>query len=47
MKMINNIVFTKNRPLQLDAYLEGLHRHFPLELIQTYILYKVELFEEE
>ena len=47
MKMISNIVFTKNRPLQLDAYLESLYRYFPSELIQTYIIYKVELFEEE
>lgn len=47
MKNISNIVFTKNRPLQLDAYLEGLYRHFSPELFQTYILYKRELFEEE
>jgi len=46
-KMISNIVFTKNRPLQLDAYLEGLYRYFPAELIQTYIIYKIERFEEE
>jgi len=47
MKMISNIVFTKNRPLQLDAYLESLYRYFPSELIQTYIIYKIELFEEQ
>lgn len=46
-KLISNIVFTKNRPLQLDAYLESLYRYFPAELIQTYIIYKVERFEEE
>ena len=46
-KMISNIVFTKNRPLQLEAYLESLYRYFPRELIQTYIIYKVELFREE
>jgi len=46
-KMISNIVFTKNRPLQLDAYLESLYRYFPAELIQTYIIYKAELFNEE
>lgn len=46
-KLITNIVFTKNRPLQLDAYLESLYRHFPAERIQTYIVYKVELFSEE
>jgi len=47
MKMISNIVFTKNRPLQLEAYLESLYRYFPSELIQTYIIYKIELFEEQ
>lgn len=46
-KMISNIVFTKNRPLQLDAYLESLYRYFPSELIKTYILHKAELFDEE
>lgn len=46
-KMISNIVFTKNRPLQLEAYLESLYRHFPQEIIQTYVIYKVELFAEQ
>jgi len=46
-KKIGNIVFTKNRPLQLDGYLESLYRHFPAELIRTYILYKPELFDNE
>jgi hypothetical protein len=46
-KMISNIIFTKNRPLQLEAYLESLYKYFPSELIQTYIIYKVELFAEE
>ncbi|UCC98528.1 MAG: hypothetical protein JSW66_01275 [Phycisphaerales bacterium] len=46
-KRISNIVFTRNRPLQLEAYLESLYRHFPRELIQTYIIYKVELFAQE
>ena len=46
-RMITNIVFSRNRPLQLDAYLEGLYRHFGAEQIQTYIIYKVELFSEE
>jgi len=46
-KMISNIVFTKNRPLQLDAYLESLYRYFPSALIQTYIIYKPELFEKQ
>ncbi|MHC4323898.1 MAG: hypothetical protein ACYSUX_06465 [Planctomycetota bacterium] len=45
--MITNIVFTKNRPLQLEAYLQSLCRFFSRELIQTYIIYKVELFEDE
>ncbi len=44
MKMIGNIVFTKNRPLQLDAYLRSLYRHFPSDLIQTHIIYKAERF---
>jgi hypothetical protein len=46
-KMISNIVFSKNRPLQLEAYLRSLYRYFPAELIQTYIVYKVELFRDE
>lgn len=46
-KMISNIVFTKNRPLQLHAYIESLYRYFSPELIQTYIIYKAELFGEE
>ncbi len=46
-KLITNIVFTKNRPLQLHAYLESLYQCFPAEKIQTYIVYKPELFGEE
>ena len=46
-KKISNIVFTKNRPLQLEAYLESLYRYFPADRIQTYIIYKVDLFSEE
>ena len=45
--LISNIVFTKNRPLQLDAYLTSLYRHMPSEQIQTYALYKREMFDEE
>jgi len=45
--MISNVVFTMNRPLQLEAYLETLYRHMPQELIQTYIIYKVDLFDEQ
>lgn len=46
-KVISNIVFTRNRPLQLEAYLESMYQHIPKELIHTYILYKVDLFDEE
>lgn len=46
-RLISNIVFTKNRPLQLEAYLESLYRHLPRDLIQTYILYKSDLFDEQ
>ncbi len=46
-KSISNIVFTRNRPLQLEAYLESLYRHLPEERIRTYLLYKVDLFEEQ
>ena len=46
-KLISNIVFTKNRPLQLEGYLESLYRYFPAERIQTYIIYKPELFSKE
>jgi hypothetical protein len=46
-KAITNILFTKNRPLQLEAYLESLYRYFPSNLIQSYIIYKEELFKEE
>lgn len=47
MKLISNIVFTKNRPLQLNGYLESLYRHLPPEQIRTYILWKQELFTRE
>ncbi len=46
-KLISNIVFTKNRPLQLHGYLESLRRSLPAEAIQTDILYKPELFDSE
>lgn len=45
--IISNIVFTKNRPLQLDAYLESLYNCLTRQLVQSYIIYKVELFEQE
>jgi len=44
---VSNIVFTTNRPLQLEGYLESLFKHFPEELFQTYILYKPQLFDTE
>ena len=47
IKKISNIVFTRNRPLQLEAYLQSSVRHLPEEVIQTYILYKQDLFDEE
>jgi len=46
-KLVSNIVFTRNRPLQLDAYLESLYRHLPPDKIQTYVIYKVDLFDEQ
>jgi hypothetical protein len=46
-KIISNIVFSMNRPLQLEAYLESLYRHMPKDYIQTYIIYKVDLFDEQ
>ncbi len=45
--LITNIVFTKNRPLQLHGYLESLRRFFPVEAIETHILYKPDLFDAE
>lgn len=46
-KIITNIVFTKNRPLQLEGYLESFYRFMPKENVATYILYKEELFGEQ
>ena len=46
-KMISNIVFTKNRPLQLDAYLESLYKYYPQDIVSTYIIYKKELFSNQ
>lgn len=46
-KVISNVVFTRNRPLQLDAYIRSLYRHMPEEKVQTYILYKADLFDNE
>jgi len=47
MKIISNIAFTRNRPLQLDAYLESVYAYFPSEIIQTHVVYEVELFDKE
>jgi hypothetical protein len=33
--------------LQLEGYLESLYRYFPAELIQTYLIYKPELFGQQ
>lgn len=41
---MSNIVFSRNRPLQLDAYLESLYKFFPFGIIKTYIIYRQELF---
>jgi hypothetical protein len=46
-RVISNIVFTKNRPLQLEGYLRSLYRYFPSELIESSVIYKQELFAEE
>ncbi|MGH2272633.1 hypothetical protein ACQ9LF_12615 [Anaerohalosphaeraceae bacterium U12dextr] len=46
-KRISNIVFTKNRPLQLHGYLESLQRFGSPQAIQTYIIYKPDLFDAE
>ncbi|MFH2045546.1 MAG: hypothetical protein ABIK92_10420 [Pseudomonadota bacterium] len=47
IKPVSNIVFSMNRPLQLEAYLESLYRHMPGDKIQTYIIYKANLFNEQ
>jgi hypothetical protein len=44
---LTNIVFTRNRPLQLEGYLESFYRFMPVESTQTYILYKPDLFDEQ
>ena len=46
-KAISNIIFSMNRPLQLEAYLASLYRHMPKESIQNYVIYKVNLFDEQ
>ncbi len=44
---ISNIIFTRNRPLQFEAYLESLYRHMGRDNFKTYVLYKKELFDEQ
>jgi hypothetical protein len=44
---LSNIVFTRNRPLQLAGYLESFLRHMGSAVERVYILYKRELFEAE
>jgi len=44
---LTNIVFTRNRPLQLDGYLQSFYRFMPRESVQTCILYKPDLFDEQ
>lgn len=46
-KQITHIVFSKNRPLQLEGYLRSLYKYLPEALMQTVIIYKPELFEQE
>jgi len=46
-RIISNIVFTKNRPLQLDGYLRSLYKFFGTDLVKTYIIWKEELFAEQ
>lgn len=46
-KKISNIIFSTNRPLQCQAYIESLYRNMPKDLIQTYILYKRNRFHEQ
>lgn len=45
--MISNVVFTKNRPMQLHGYLESLRRFYPSNKIHTIVLYKEDLFGDE
>lgn len=46
-KIISNIVFTKNRPLQMHSYLLSLYKSLPENFIQTYIIYKKDLFDRQ
>ena len=44
---LTNVVFTRNRPLQLEGYLESFCRFMPKEDVTTCILYKEDLFAEQ
>jgi hypothetical protein len=44
---ITNVVFTKNRPMQLHGYLESLRRFYSSDKIHTIVLYKEDLFGNE
>jgi len=44
---ISNIVFTKNRPLQLEGYLKSLYQNLPADSLKTYIIWKEQLFTEQ
>jgi len=46
-KRVTNIVFSKNRPLQLEGYLKSLYKYWSAELIQTVVIYKSGLFDSE
>jgi hypothetical protein len=45
--MITDIVFTRNRPLQLEGYLESLRRQFPIEAVEVFVIYKPDHFADE
>lgn len=47
MKQLTNIVFTRNRPLQLEAYLRSFYMFIPKEITNTVILYKKDMFDEQ
>jgi hypothetical protein len=46
-KPLTNIIFTRNRPLQLMGYLESFLRHMGPVVERVHILYKQELFTPE
>ncbi|MBN1125601.1 MAG: hypothetical protein JXA82_11380 [Sedimentisphaerales bacterium] len=46
-KPLTNIIFTRNRPLQLAAYLESFLQSMGPAVHQVYIIYKEDLFDEE